>query len=147
MAVAYRRVRGVGQVITVGGQALAPTESAVTPLLRAYCDSTIGQGISPSYCKIPSQADLSAAYAKELATTQLTPANQQAAIDAANAALAADQAAHPSDYALQDVASNNPSCIAMFGTGPLAVFVCQNAMILGLFAGGLFLFNFIGGRR
>ena len=91
------------------------TDPNAGAFLRAYCDSILGQTLSPAYCGIPSVNQTAAYVAAEQAGTSMTPENQAAAIAAANAAITADQQQNPAGYIAQAAASNDPTLSSIFG--------------------------------
>jgi hypothetical protein len=81
----------------------------------AWCDSMLGQWLSPSYCEIPSVTETAQYVNQEMAATGLTPANQAAATIAGGSSLSADQAANPSGYIAQAAANAYPTLSNMLG--------------------------------
>jgi hypothetical protein len=105
-------------------------------MMDLYCNSFLGA--SDPVCKIPSPAEIRAEIAKELASTSMTPANQQAALQAGDVAVAADQAANPDDAKAQCAASAYPQLSATLGPAAVAaMFGIQPDCTSGLFSGWL----------
>lgn len=84
-----------------------------SPLMDWWCNSFLGSWTSQ--CSIPTPAQITAQQAQELSQTELTAANQAAAIAAANSLVAGDAASHPADYQAQIAAANHPTLAAMLG--------------------------------
>lgn len=69
---------------------------------------------------VPTEADIEAWQKQQLATTRQTPANQQTAVDLANAAMAADREQEPGMYAQLDSVAQSPWLSQIFSPGVVA---------------------------
>jgi hypothetical protein len=85
-----------------------------------YCNSVLGQTLSPSTCAISSLTQIEASQAAELATTSAPAAAQQAALAAGNQAVSSACTDDPSDCSAQAAASLYPELSAMFGPSLVA---------------------------
>jgi hypothetical protein len=90
-----------------------------SPWMDFWC-STIGSLTGDPQCAIPTTAQIRQQQINELDTTGMSPANQAAAVAAADAILAAGCAQNPSQGAAQNAAALHPQLSAMIGPGTVA---------------------------
>lgn len=71
---------------------------------------------------IPTEAEIRVWQQQELATTSLTPEAQAAALEAGDAAIAADRSSHEDDYCASDAVEQSPWLSQMFGAETVCKF-------------------------